>query len=854
MAGKIGGYILGGLQIVVGALVTILSAGTLSSIGVPLMVSGAAAIAATALTPGPPRTKTLRDSPTYGIDTFNNPRGPDTLVPVVYGEPKVLPAVIAEAVTEAAEGVSPGDVRNTKQQEFRWLGVVAEGEIASVSDIRVNDRSAVSERREASLGKGTGTKREFDFPALWVFVGDDEAPDVEVRVDGVLHSWSRAAASAEFVVPSTGGKTYDLKRDARTDRIVGSTLRVFVRGPGLPETEQLRDAGTYRWSAQKLSPRVLRLKWKTKPPAGHTVRLSFYVLETKGLAIAQDGRGRTTAVFGTPPLNGAKVTAAFRTTPIHGLRVTFRPGTVDQPPADGFTDLETSRNPTESRLARGAPVTYATSGREVDDARVGIAAPGGLVQYHEEGGTRAVSVDVRIEWRRATSDAWKVLRSGGGDKWTLVGERSSNMRFEVGLRDSLQRRAEEGSSQAADELAAFGRGPLEVRVTRLTAESSDPMVSDAVVFSYVTEVLREGFSYPGTSVLGLSGRVAAFLGSSSIRVSCRARRADLFDPRTAGGSRDIGSPFNPALAIRDLVTSSEGAASERFGGGSFFAAADLWGGDDPAALNGLAAFADWCDEWVHRPGDDATLPASATNGERRCRLSVVLDTPSSLMETVGDLAFLGYCFAVLQGARWRFPLDRDGDPVAEFDEIDPVSQSAWNAVVRMDPWGRTPSAVQGSFWNEAIDFARDELLVPVAEDAAVQNVREVDLRGVTRETEAARMLRHLAEQSREMPYTATWDAHPGRQRVEAGDIVSLRTRIPYSTGATATTLLVRVLAAVVARDENGALSARFAGRVLARNAAALKPATVPVSARRPAAATPESTPRRAVTSLTARIE
>jgi len=41
------------------------------------------------------------------------------------------------------------------------------------------------------------------------------------------------------------------------------------------------------------------------------------------------------------------------------------------------------------------------------------------------------------------------------------------------------------------------------------------------------------------------------------------------------------------------------------------------------------------------------------------------------METVGDLAFLGYCFASLQGARWRFPLDQDGEPAFTFvDEVD----------------------------------------------------------------------------------------------------------------------------------------------------------------------------------------
>src|SRR6185503_21215628 len=121
MSGKSSGYIIGGLEILVGAVLTIFSFGALSELGVPLMVSGAATIAGTALTPTPPRQKTLRDSPTYGIGRFENPRGADAHVPILYGEHRIKPVVIAESVHEATEGV----VGNTRQQEFRWLGVVA---------------------------------------------------------------------------------------------------------------------------------------------------------------------------------------------------------------------------------------------------------------------------------------------------------------------------------------------------------------------------------------------------------------------------------------------------------------------------------------------------------------------------------------------------------------------------------------------------------------------------------------------------------------------------------------------------------------------------------------------------------
>jgi hypothetical protein len=871
--GKTFGYILGGLEIVVGAILTF--TGVLSEVGIPLMIAGAGTIAGTALTPTPPRNKSLRDSPTYGIDQFENPRGPDAHVPILYGIHRVKPVVIAESVTEAIEGVSPGDVRNTARQEFRWLGVICEGPVEDVTDIEINDREIVSKLREEELGKGNGSKKEFAFPHRWVFLGDDEAPAIDVYVDGVKKAWTKRSASAEFTVPAppaarydplTGVRlptpklTFDLRRDDKTERILGGTVRVYIRGTGRPELEQLRREGLYRWGAQKLAAWKVRLRFATRPPTGYTVRVTYDYLGADSLAVTQAATGITKVVFGTAPANGKKVTAKYRTTSFHGLRVSWRPGTLDQQPIEGFTDLEQSRNPRDSGLAKDAASTYSTDGREVDDLRVGISAPRGMIQYQDDGGTDAVSVKVRIEYRKQGASTWTILRSHSGTSFMLIGERSSTMRWEIGLRDELEKRAISGETGAADALADLDRSAYEVRVTRLTAASTDALVADEISFAYVTEVTREGFTYPGAALLGLRGTPGASLQGGSLRVTCIAKRAKLYDPRTDdhAGARDLGSSQNAALAIRDLVTSAEGAAVERYGAGYFFTGADLFLGTDgnPAERNGLIAFADFCDAWVRRPGDDATRPASATNGERRCRLNVVLDTPMSLMETVGDLAFLGYCFASLQGARWRFPLDQDGDSVFTFvDDTDPANQNMSKFVLKLEEWGKSPSGVKGSFWSEFLDYERDELLYPVdgLPEATPLNIREVDLRGCTRETEAARMLRHLAEQARALPFPCTWEAHPGVQHVEAGDIVTVKTRVPYSTGAKATELKVRVLVGAVGRDEEGKLTVRYAGRVMSSSVYNLASVTVPVSAA--AAGAPASAARttRRVTNLTARV-
>ena len=169
-------------------------------------------------------------------------------------------------------------------------------------------------------------------------------------------------------------------------------------------------------------------------------------------------------------------------------------------------------------------------------------------------------------------------------------------------------------------------------------------------------------------------------------------------------------------------------------------------------------------------------------------------------------------------------------------DVDPPNQNMGKFVLNLEGWSKTPSHVQGSFWSEVLDYERDELLFPVEDlpEGRPLNVREVNLAGCTRETEAARILRHLAEQAKRHPFPCSFEAHPGIQFVEAGDIVTVKTRVPYSTGSKALELKVRVLACLVSRDEEGRLAVRYAGRVTSGAPYNLKPVTVPVSTPTPA--------------------
>ena len=99
------------------------------------------------------------------------------------------------------------------------------------------------------------------------------------------------------------------------------------------------------------------------------------------------------------------------------------------------------------------------------------------------------------------------------------------MRWEIGLRDEWEKLFIAGDADAGDKLADFDRAAYEVRVTRTSRDWTTTLVMNEIAFAYVTEITREGFTYPGTCLLAIQAMPSAGLTGQSLRVSCVARRA-----------------------------------------------------------------------------------------------------------------------------------------------------------------------------------------------------------------------------------------------------------------------------------------------------------------------------------------
>lgn len=165
MAG-LGGFLLGGLQLLAGGILTLTGIGT--GLGVKLILSGALSLLAQAL--GGRGRSGLDNDPRYGFDGgLRNVTVQGMPIPIIYGQEKVAPAFASAMIRP--EG---------SKQVLYLLLAVAQGEIDSISDVRLNGIPLTSFPDAYRIVKrGTPTQS-----ADWAVGGGDDGVGGDVIVSG----------------------------------------------------------------------------------------------------------------------------------------------------------------------------------------------------------------------------------------------------------------------------------------------------------------------------------------------------------------------------------------------------------------------------------------------------------------------------------------------------------------------------------------------------------------------------------------------------------------------------------------------------------------------------------------------
>lgn len=299
-------------------------------------------------------------------------------------------------------------------------------------------------------------------------------------------------------------------------------------------------------------------------------------------------------------------------------------GIISQERADKNVDME---------VKKSEPATRTITTKTLDRLRFTFGVQS-LVSTSTKGDRNPTSVQMQIQFRR--EGKWQVERN-----ITITGKTTTQFLASVVIDDLPPR-------------------PFEVRMLRLTDDSTTDLLQNKTVWSGYTEIIDVKLRYPNTAVIGVKVDAEQF-GSQQVTRNylLRGRIVPVpsnYDPlkRTYTGLWDgTFKPAwtdNPAWCVLDMLT------HPRYGMGSRIGVADV----DKWALYAIAQY---CDQPV---------PDGFGGTEPRITCNAYLTDQRKAWDVLGDFCSLMRCMPVWNGSTLTFVQDRPADKVWTYTQSNVV--------------------------------------------------------------------------------------------------------------------------------------------------------------------------------------
>ncbi|HAK3431598.1 TPA: host specificity protein J, partial [Salmonella enterica] len=317
---------------------------------------------------------------------------------------------------------------------------------------------------------------------------------------------------------------------------------------------------------------------------------------------------------------------------VHGVTVVYRVGEDEQSAMEGFEDsgAETLLG---VEVKKSEPVTRTITTKTVDRLRFTFGVQS-LVSTSTKGDRNPTSVQMLIQFRR--DGQWQVERD-----ITITGKTTTQFLASVVIDDLPPR-------------------PFEVRMMRITDDSTSDLLQNKTVWSGYTEIIDVKQCYPNTAVIGVKVDAEQF-GSQQVTRNylLRGRIVPVpsnYDPvkRTYTGIWDgTFKPAwtdNPAWCVLDMLTHPRYGMGNRIG----VADVDKWA---------LYAIAQYCDQPV---------PDGFGGTEPRITCNAYLTDQRKAWDVLGDFCSLMRCMPVWNGSTLTFVQDRPSDKVWTYTQSNVV--------------------------------------------------------------------------------------------------------------------------------------------------------------------------------------
>lgn len=310
-----------------------------------------------------------------------------------------------------------------------------------------------------------------------------------------------------------------------------------------------------------------------------------------------------------------------------GVTLEARTGTQQQSYIPGFSSVENEVS-VGVECKYGQPVVRSITDPDVDAVRIKVSIPTLTLQDITNGDLNGASVTYAIDLQSRGDGYVQILQD------TVSGKTSSRY-------------------QRSYYVPLSGTGPWDVRLRRITADSTQASLQNKTFLESYTEVIESKLRYPNSALMAL--RVDASQFTSIPRRSydlklLRVRIPSNYFPETrsyAGvwdGSFKVAWTDNPAWCFYDLVTNT------RYGLGNYTPESQV----DKWALYRVAKY---CDELV---------PNGLGGYEPRFTCNLYLQTREQAYKVVQDMASVFRGMAYWSGGAITVTQDAPQDPVYQF--------------------------------------------------------------------------------------------------------------------------------------------------------------------------------------------
>ncbi|MBN6200135.1 phage tail protein [Escherichia coli] len=446
------------------------------------------------------------------------------------------------------------------------------------------------------------------------------------------------------------------------------------------------------------------------------------------------GPVNTKAPLNSVMLNDTPVTDANGNTSVPGVSVAWRNGTLDQSPINGFNAIE-STVIVNAQVKHDTPIIRTVSDPNVTRVRLNIGVDS-LVQSDEQSNQHNTSVMMMIDVKPSSSSTWTLVKD------VTIGPGKIS-----------------GEYLEAHIINAPDEKPFDIRVRRVTADSTSDLLRNGTRWSSYSEIIDDNLSYPHTAVAGAVIDHDQYTDTPTRTYHLRGLIVDVpdnYNPETRtysglwlGGFKKAYTN-NPAWIFRYLVK------NERFGLARHAGYIDV---DDGA----LYTLSQYCDQLV----DDGYGGL-----EPRVTLNAYITEQMSARDLLDNIAGMFRGIALWDGQRLTVMIDAPQDPIATITNANVVDGAftrssiaraeCYNAVIVS--WTDPENG-----WEQSKEYVADDELI--ARDG--YNETTLEAFGCTSRGQAYRAGKWLIETAKREPSKFTFKMARDAIHFTPGDIIEI---------------------------------------------------------------------------------